>query len=689
MKTPTASVAYESNAVRPDIEPKVSGRAKYASDRFPKNVLYAQYIRFPYGKGKITSADVKAAETIPGIVEVEVNTDKEANYPGDRMGHVAGDSLQAVKDAIAALNLNFSHEEAKTQGAKYYDGPPDLDAEQEQRVQLALEQAEASVEATYDTQVQTHSCLETHGCLVEVKEDSAQAWASTQSLQSWEEGLAKAAGVPRANVVVDATYVGGGFGSKFGLSAEGNLATRLAKKHGRPCRVFFNRSEEHQDAGNRPGSFQYMHLGVRKDGKITGGRIHVVSTVGYTGGRGGVVNPRYYDFGDIVRTEDEIALNSGLPRAFRAPGYPQGCFALESMMDELAAKLGMDPIEFRKVNETSERRKKQMDMGVGLIGWSNRRPDGSGSGIMRTGYGMGVSTWGNSPGSAEADVDIYPNGEVEVRCGVQDIGTGTSAVVTDVVAGHLGLGRDWVTGKCGISTYPPGPASGGSFVSRTIAPALIAAAEDAIAKLKKQVAREAGASDQDVRYDKGTFSLPGGESMIWADACQLISDKKIAGHGSFDEKYFGEGTSDCVQFAQVEVDTETGIVRVKKIVAIHAMGKPANRITAENQIYGGVIQGVSYALLENRILDRMTGSQLNDGFIDYKIAGSLDVPEIIPVIDADERDTGVRALGEPVTIPTSAAIANAVANAIGARVRALPILPDKVLAALDEQGGQA
>jgi xanthine dehydrogenase YagR molybdenum-binding subunit len=676
------NVAMENELPRPDVDEKVSGRAKFAADTFPQNVIYAKYVRFPYGAGKVTRSDVEAAKAVKGVLHVEVNAEKTAQYPGDQVGKIAAESLQALKDAEAALKLRFEQDKPRTEPMKFYEGVPEPKAEEKEALDKLFAEADAVIESTYTTQVQTHSCLEPHGCVIDYKSDGAKAWASTQGVMGWEDGLAGSSGHPASKVTVDATYVGGGFGSKFGMGAEGNLALEMSKKFSRPCRVVLDRREEHLDAGNRPGSIQYFKMAAKKDGTILGGRQHMASIVGFRPGGGGVAENwlQYYKSGKVVRTASDVTLNFAIPRAFRAPGHPQAAFAFEGMMDELAAKIGMDPLEFRQKNDTSDRRKKQYKIGAELIGWKDRKADGAGKGIIKTGYGVASASWFNSPGKCDADVDIHSSGEVEVRVGVQDIGTGTSAVVADVVADHLGLERATVTGKCGISDYPPGPASGGSFVTRTTAPALKDAAQNALDKLKKAVAAEWAVAESDVEYDKGTFRA-GNEKLEWKEACQLINGK-IAGKGSYTDKFFGEGNSDCVQFAKVEVDTETGNVRVKKIVAVHAMGKPVNRLTAENQVYGGVIQGVSYALFEDRLLDPHTGGMVNADFIGYKIAGAADIPEIIPVLDVEENDTGARSLGEPVTVPTSGAIANAVANAIGVRVYDLPMTPDRVLAAL-------
>lgn len=678
--------AMENKLPRPDVLQKVSGTAKYAADIFPANVVYAKFIRFPFGDGKITEANVEKARAVPGVISLELNEAKEGSYPGQAVGRIVAESRDAIEDATEALGLKFQPRDPRTEPLKLYKGVPDANAEDEQKLARVFDRAKSIVEATYTTQVQTHSCLEPHGTMADVRSDEVEAWVSTQAVMGCEEGVASSSGFPASKVTVHSEYVGGGFGSKFSIGAEGGLAVQTSKKLGRPCRSVLNRREEHADGGNRPGSIQYMKIGVAEDGRILGGRIHLVSTVGANGGGGSIRNPNYYNFGDVVRTEDSLSLSGGEPKAFRAPGFPQGSFALESMADELAAAINMDPVQFRKLNEQSERRKKQLDIGADLIGWKDRLPDGASPGRIKTGYGCAVGSWGNSQGNCEAEVDIYRTGEVELRVGIQDIGTGASAMIVDVLANHLGLERKHIAGKLGNSNYPPGPGSGGSVTSRFTAPAVCDAGQKALDALTKEVAAAWKTTPAEIAYKSGVFSK-GSDTLAWKDACALMKVQKLTARGAFSKAYWGEGNSDTAQFVKVEVDSESGVVRVKKVVAVQACGKPTNRLTAENQICGGVIQGVSFALFEQRILDPPTGGQVNPDFINYKIAGPVDVPEIIPVLDVTEGDTGVRSLGEPVTIPTSGAIANAVANALGARVRDLPITPKRVLEALDRGKG--
>jgi xanthine dehydrogenase YagR molybdenum-binding subunit len=327
--------------------------------------------------------------------------------------------------------------------------------------------------------------------------------------------------------------------------------------------------------------------------------------------------------------------------------------------------------------------------GAELIGWSERKaaPPQSGegglAGPVRRGLGIGVADWGNGPGNATILVNVYRNGTVEVVSGAQDIGTGYRTMIGDVVRTHLGLPRELLVVKVGRSDYPEGPASGGSVTSRLTAPKGFVAADRAREGVRKLVAKAWGIDDPvAIEFQDGVFTADG-NSMEWAKACRLMTNDHLSFTANEDGDYWKKPTlSEAVQFADVEVDTETGIVRVKKIVALQNVGLPVNRNTIENQICGAVIQGLSFCLFEDRILNRQTGAMVNPNFDMYKIAGPLDVPQIVPVIWREDRDVGVNSLGEPPVVPTPGAIATAVANAIGAQVRSMPLTPDKVLAAV-------
>ena len=681
-------VALENDAPRIEIVEKVTGAAKYTTDYYLPDMLWAAYVRSDHGDCRLRDSNIEAARAVQGVVEVQLNKKKTGRYHGDRLGHVCAESCQALQQALAALELKFAASWPRTRLDEERTSQSELDpAENDAQAQAVLDNSELVVEAEFQTQVQTHCCLEPHGYVVDYRGDSAVGYGSTQGNIKSRNQLAKELGLRPDQVEFHCEHVGGGFGSKLASENEMRLAAQMSKKYGRPCRVICNRKEEQTDTGNRPGSIQHMELGVSRKGKILGGRITTWGSVGPTGGGGGVRNPSRYDFGVVAKVHEDVSLDAGYPRAMRAPGHPQAMFAIELMMDLMAERVKMDPLAFRLLNETSDVRRQMLKVGAEHIGWSNRQPNGSFPGPIKRGFGIGVGDWGNSSGKASIGVNVYRSGMVEVLSGAQDIGTGYHTMIGDVVRTYLGLPREALVAKVGRGDLPPGPASAGSVTSRFTAPKAFQAAKMARDRVFKLVAKEWKLEDTgDLKLVEGEIH-GNSQSIPWNKACQLMSDDHLSFLTDEDGDSWNEPTgSEAVQFAEVDVDVETGVVRVKRIVAVQNVGLPVNRHTVENQICGAVIQGLSFCLYEDRVLNNQTGTMVNANMDMYKIAGPADVPEIIPIIWREDREVGVNSLGEPPVVPVPGAIATAVANAIGVQVRSMPLTPSKVLAALAEKG---
>lgn len=692
---PNNRIAMENDGVRLDIVEKVTGRARYTADQYPADMLWAAYIRSPRGTGRIENCDIDAAKAVKGVLEVELNK-QEGRYHGDRLGWICAESRQALDDALVALQLTFEHDrprariEAERSKAENHKAPDNLAA-----AEAAITGAAVVGEALYSTQVQTHCCLEPHGAVVHYMGDKAIAWGSTQGTFSMRDEIADVLDLKPDQVEFHCEYVGGGFGSKFGAGAEGTLAARLSKKYRKPVRAMCDRKEEQLDTGNRPGSVQQMKIAADKDGKLLGGRVWTWGAVGPGaagasgggGGGGGVRNPGRYRFGTVAKSHEDVNLNAGFPRAMRAPGHPQGQFAVEMMMDLLAAKLNMDAVQFRLLNDENENRRKMLTEGAQRFGWdAKRKAAGTQNGPLKRGVGVGVGDWGNGRGNATITVQVYRNGTVEVLSGAQDIGQGYRTLLADIAHVHLGLPRDKIVVKVGHSALPPGPGSGGSVTSRTVAPKVFNCCDLAKEGVFKLIAAEWNLPDtKSMKLESGKIHV-NDKTIEWDAACKLMSQDRLTFTTSEDGAYWKQPTgSEAVQFVEVEVDIETGVVRVVDVLAIQEVGLPVNRNTIENQITGAVIQGMSFALFEDRILDRRTGTMVNANMDMYKIAGPKDVPTITPVIWRGRGDSGVNSLGEPPIVPTAGAIACAVANAIGVQVCDLPMTPDRVLKALAEK----
>lgn len=559
------------------------------------------------------------------------------------------------------------------------------------------------VRATYKTQVQTHSALETHGLVAEWTGEDLTVWASTQGLYSVRDELVEYLGLAKNRVRVLCDYCGGGFGAKFGAGNYGVLAAMLAKKAGKPVRVCLDRREEHLAVGNRPGSEQNLTLAAEP-----GGKLLAVQLKGYghggTGAGAGFAGPAQglYQAQAIYTEETDVFTHTGPLAAFRAPGHPQGVFAMEQGVDELCEKLGVEPLAFRELNDNHAVRRAERKRGAEVFGWSRRKPAGKmppegALGHLRRGLGMAQGLWyflWND--DSHAEVRIHKDGTVELLTGVQDIGGGIRTPLAQVVAEELGLAPTEIRVSLGDTRLPTGPASGGSVTTASITPA----ARDAAYAAKQALLKEVGtalAAKEPLRWETdGTIAGTVGNKPVkltLKQAAAKLRKEQVVGTGARRPDY---GTSakafgqlGGVQFAEVVVDTLTGVVRVERIVAAHDCGRPINPMLVESQIHGGIIQGVSYALFEERRMDRRSGRMLNANFEQYKVAGALDVPSIDIVLLEELRgrsSTDAFGIGEPATVPTAAAIANAVYNAIGVRIRELPITPARVLAALATAG---
>src|SRR5258708_9220141 len=465
--------------------------------------------------------------------------------------------------------------------------------------------------------------------------------------------------------------MGGGFGSKFGPGAEGGLAARLSQEAKAPVKLMLTRFDEALAVGNRPSSFQRIKLGAKADGTLHAFELESYGTAGIgsggasEGGGGGADFPAPYIY-RVPNTRSKqsgVNINAGSARAFRAPGHPTASFGMESIMDALAAKLDIDPVELRLKNDPSEVRRKEYQIGAERFGWKAKyKKPGTTPGPVKTGVGCAGATWGGGGQGTQAEARINPDGTIEIRCGTQDLGTGTRTLIALIAADLLRLKPEQITVHIGDTQFPPSGGSGGSTTAASVSPAIYDVCTKALAELESKT---------------GVSVV---EAENWFTACKKLGVDPLVVSGKWQPGLSSSGAGG-VQFAEVEVDTETGFTKVRKITCVQDGGLIVSKLTCESQVNGGIIIGIGYALYEERVMDKTSGVVLNPNFETYKLAGLADMPEI-EVILLDMPERGVIGIGEPVTIPTAAAVANAVANALGVRVSRLPITPARVLAAL-------
>jgi xanthine dehydrogenase YagR molybdenum-binding subunit len=463
-----------------------------------------------------------------------------------------------------------------------------------------------------------------------------------------------------------------------------------------------DRYEEHTCTGNRPSAIMQVRAAAKADGKLTAWDYRSWGGSGYSGEGGATSYPRYY-MEHLPReahrnTQKDLATDTDSARACRAPGRPQGFFAAEGMLDELAVACGMDPLALRLKNDPSKLRAHEWTLGAERFGWTQRynatpgKPRDPSKPWLLQGAGLSSATWGQVGGGAfRVTCRIHQDGTVEVRNAAQDIGTGLKTVLAALVAEELGIDIGRVKATTGDSNDPAGPASGGSTTTPSVAPAARHAAALAKTELIARAAAALGRKPEEIKWERGQLRVDGERPMSFVDACRHIGPDPIEAQGRRFRNYDGylEHVCGC-QFADVEVDARTGQVRVRHMLAVQDTGTIVAKKLAESQVLGALIQGISYALHEQRIVDHMKGRMVNGDFIFYKVAGVMDVPTLevvlVPVANG-KNNVGAAGLGEPPATAPAAAIHNAVANAIGVPVRSLPITPDKVLRAIAQRKG--
>ena len=688
---------------RVDGRAKADGSAKYTHDVRRPGMAFAAALRCQHAHAKVTSVDLSAAKALPGVLAVERVGPERVTFPGTTVAVVCAETETALDDALRAIRVEYEvlpHVVDATE-ARREDAPrvnPQSPNLHENRPRpptgdptKALSEAEAQVTAEYATSVQDHVALEPHGSVAEYDADGGlTVWCSTQDVGGVRRDAAQMAELPVAKVRVLTEFMGGGFGCKFGLDSCDRFAIRMAHLTKRPVKCMNDRREEHLVGGNRPDSVQRMTIGGTRDGRLTVLVGETYGTGGNSPGGAGCANTVLYGIPNVSMKQSAVSTFTALERAFRAPGHPQGVFALESAVDEFAHAIGKDPLEVRRLNDKHPVRSLEWPIGAERIGWAKnrRKVPGSDPGPVKRGLGCAGGVWYAAGGGRwKVDVAVARDGSVVVSNGAQDIGTGTKTVLAILVAEELGLDPGRVTVRLGDSRLPPGPGSGGSTTAPSLGPAAREAGMHAKEALAEAVAKAWEAKPEDLRFAGGVVKGPGGKQAPFEKACSVLGPEGISVSGQRRANY-GEGfagqTGGC-QFAAVAVDVETGVVRVEKVVAVHDAGRIVDTLTARSQVNGGVIQGISYALFEERRLDRGTGDLVNPTYDTYRILGMADCPEIDVVfmpMDNGLNNVGMMGLGEPATVPTAAAVANAVFNAIGARVRTLPMTPARVLAAL-------
>jgi xanthine dehydrogenase YagR molybdenum-binding subunit len=684
---------------------KSSGDAKYSYDINRPGMLWGKMATSPYAHAKVTKIDTSAAEAMPGVkgVVTIVPEGQEIFWAGQEIVAVAADTEERAEAGADAVKIEYqqlpylvSDTSPDQAGAQYskqlankVTGNPDQ----------AFQQAEVVTEGEYGVPVITHCCLESHGHVTEWQGDDLNVWSSTQAVSGMASEFVDGLGhqgiqVSANNIHVVTQYMGGGFGSKFAADTWGIACAQLSKKTGRPVKMMLERDQELMVAGCRPSMHARVKVGAKRDGTLVAWDSDAWGTQGPTA-EGSPDLPYVLQVPNVRAKFTGILTNIGPARAWRAPNHPQMALITNSAFEDLAAKLNMDPMDFMLKNidlagPHAKIYRDEFPIAAKLMDWKAKwHPRGQGSGTVKRGLGLSIHTWGGRGDANNAQVKIHPDGSVETLMGSQDLGTGTRTVINIVTAETLGLPLEGVKVNIGDNRYPPAAASGGSVTVSSVSTSTRMAATNALNELLAKVAPSLGVSADKLEAWNGKIQVVGdpSKSIPWKQACAKLGTASITGTGRTNNALMSSGVGG-VQMSEVEVDTETGIVRMIKHVSVQDCGLVIDVKTAESQVYGAAIMGICYAIYEEKIMDQATGRCLNPNMEFYKLASIADIGEIVVHMmqgpGYDER--GTIGLGEPPVISPGAAISNAVANAIGVRVPELPLTPDRVLTALGKGG---
>jgi len=698
------------SAPRQDAPERVRGEARYTADIQLPGMLHTAVLRSPYAHARVKRIDLAPALRLPGVRAAlgpgeAKGLEEEPGYSGTAVAAVAADTFAQARHAVEAIDVEWEElevvldpEEAvkrellTTDAARYQRGD----------FERALESADVVIESTYRTSVVLHNSMETHQSVCEWVGDRLDIHTSTQYVWGVRNEVARELGLAPDRVRVVCEYMGGGFGSKNSAGEYTFVAAELARRTGRAVRCALTRREENVAAGNRNATIQKLTAAARSDGTIVALGGEFVNALGWDGWSASTEGPLKMLYAcDNVRTVRHTAkINTPPMKAFRAPGFVEGTFGLECLIDQLARALDVDPLDLRRRNYASsndgtpfssknleqcyERAQKHWD----------RRHDvrARSDATWKRGVGMASQIWyggGGPPSYAWARVGS--DGRIAIVTAMQDIGTGTRTAMAQIAAEEFGVSLDQVEVMLGDTSRGPfATLSAGSSTTPSMGPAVRAAAADAKRQVLEIAAQRYDLEERVLGIREGRIvSADGNLSVALDEFLEMLGDAQILGKGARGPNPTGMSVLTFgVHVVEAAVDVETGEVRVERVAAIHDVGRIVNPLGAESQVEGGVIQGIGHTLSEVRLMDQETGRILTTTLDAYRMPTIADVPEIVCefIDEPDEHLTnlGSKGLGEPPIVPIAAAIANAIRDATGADVHELPISREEMLRALRE-----
>jgi CO/xanthine dehydrogenase Mo-binding subunit len=698
-------------AVRQDGLQRARGEARYTADLTFPGMLHAAVLRSPFARARVRKLGLAQALAAPGV-RAAIGPDDledltaEPGFPGEPVAAVAADTLEQARAALKLIDVEWEIDEPlldPDEAVRRDSTVCDTRRYERGDYEQGLAEADVVVEAVYGTQVVVHNALETHQAICRYEGDVLEVYISTQYIWGVREDVAERLGVPQDKVRVVCEYMGGGFGAKNGAGSYTFIAAELARRSGRAVRCALTRREENMAAGNRNATIQRLTIGARSDGTITALGGEFVNAVGWDGWSATTAGPMemLYRCANLKTVSHGAKINTSPMAAFRAPGFVEGTFGLECLIDELAAKLDLDPLELRRKNYSDQDAMDDRPFSSKNLAECYRRAEphwerrhevrARSTDTWKHGVGMASQIWygGGGPPSY-AWVRLGADGRAQVVTAMQDIGTGTRTAMAQIAAEELGVPLDSVQVSLGDSARGPyATLSAGSSTTPSMGPAVRAAAADAKRQLLEIAAQRFELEERVLDLRDGQIVSTDGGSWPLTEITGMLEDGQILGKGARGPNPAGMRVLTFgVQVAEVAVDVETGEVKVGRIAAIHDVGRVINPLGASSQVEGGIIQGIGHTLSEQRLLDPATGAVLTQTLDAYKLPTIADVPEIVTdLIDEPDRhltNLGSKGLGEPPIVPVAAAIANAIRDATGADVRELPITREEMLRALRE-----
>lgn len=690
---------------------KVTGRAKYFAEYKVPGVTYGVLVTSTITKGKIAALDTTTAMKAPGVLGVISHLNKpsapgyeQAGGPvmkifytdsiyfnGQPIALVVADTFERATHAATLVKVTYTQQEfhtdfeqrLKDESVKKTIGQPDY----KRGIENAYQNAEVKLEQTYTIPIETHNPMELHGILADWRPNNkVTVYAKTQGVKATQGTIANVFKLPLENIQVNSEFVGGGFGMAL-KTWPVEIAAVMASKHlARPVKLMITRSQMFTMVGNRPAAVQTIGLGATKDGKLTGITHRAFGeTSSYETFTEGVVNMAkfMYQCDNVNTAYSVVPMDLSTPIWMRGPGEATGAFALECAIDEMAYALNMDPLEFRIKNDpetdqqkklpfSSKNIKEAYKIGAEKIGWSARSQEPGKSQDGPWLYGKGVSTgvFNANRGKASVKGILKADGSLLLQSAASDIGPGTGTGMVLIASKVMGIPVNKITFELGDSSLPPAPSQGGSATLSTVGSAV----NDVCVALKSAIAELAANANMDAT---SKFT-----EVLKKNNLPMVEITKQSQAGSEREKYSMYSFS--IHFVTVRVHSLTGEVRIHNIVSVGDSGTIVSPKTARSQMVGGAVGGIGMALTEEAVIDHRYGRYINNNFADYHVPVHADVPEIdvhfINKPDPYINPMGAKGMGEIALIGFSAAVANAVFNATGKRIRNLPITPDKILA---------